>query len=155
MSSDSKRIAVEPVSEVDLEPLISIGTLARRLGISDSALRHYEREGLLIPFRTESGRRLYCRADIARVECIRKRIHEMGMNFEGIRRLLALVPCWELSNCSPEERAACSVPNRDDTPCWAANGRSVSEECRTCKVYRNAPDCISEMKKFLRSVSYE
>ena len=49
------------------EPMISIGTLAAKVGLSVSSVRHYENEGLIIPFRTESGRRLYSIEDVARL----------------------------------------------------------------------------------------
>jgi len=44
---------------------------ARRLGISERMLRHYENEGLLRPRRSENGYRWYDEADLRRVARIR------------------------------------------------------------------------------------
>ena len=46
------------------DPVMAIGVLAHKVGLSVSALRKYEREGLLIAHRTESGHRLYSQRDI-------------------------------------------------------------------------------------------
>ena len=56
------------------EPLYSIGTAARMLGISVHTVRMYEREGLVIPFRKESHQRLFSDADIERLRCTRQTI---------------------------------------------------------------------------------
>ena len=42
-------------SRSEWEPVISIGTAARKVGLSVSALRKYEKEGLLIYYRTDTG----------------------------------------------------------------------------------------------------
>ena len=52
--------------EVD-DPLIPIGVLAERVGLSVSAIRKYENESLIIAHRTDSGHRLFSREDIDRV----------------------------------------------------------------------------------------
>jgi MerR family transcriptional regulator, thiopeptide resistance regulator len=50
--------------------MLTIGDVARKAGLSERALRLYEAEGLLNPGRSESGRRLYCAGDLARVQQI-------------------------------------------------------------------------------------
>ncbi len=47
---------------------LPIGEVARRTGVSVKALRHYEDEGLLAPGRNLSGRRVYGRDDIYRLQ---------------------------------------------------------------------------------------
>ena len=89
------------------EPVISIGTAAEKAGLSVSALRKYEREGLLLLYRTESGRRLLSQADIKRISVIQHLINRLGLNIEGIRRLLAILPCWKLKPCATEDRDRC------------------------------------------------
>ena len=55
-------------SPADRRPLLRIGELSRRLGVSDQALRAWEnRYGLLQPVRSPGGFRLYSEADEARV----------------------------------------------------------------------------------------
>lgn len=50
---------------------MKIGELSRRTGVSVSAIRFYEREGLLTePERRESGYREYAEADVQRVRLI-------------------------------------------------------------------------------------
>src|SRR5438046_10622850 len=49
-------------------PMVRIGELGRRLGVSDHVLRAWERRyGLLRPVRTTGGFRLYSEADLDRV----------------------------------------------------------------------------------------
>lgn len=47
--------------------LLSIGDLARRTGLSVTAIRFYESRGLLEPIRTSGNQRRYLRADIRRL----------------------------------------------------------------------------------------
>ncbi|NQT40396.1 MAG: MerR family DNA-binding transcriptional regulator, partial [Planctomycetes bacterium] len=49
------------------DPLIPIGVLAERVGLSVSAIRKYENESLIIAHRTDSGHRLFSHEDIGRV----------------------------------------------------------------------------------------
>lgn len=56
------------------EPLLRIGELSRRLGVSDHVLRAWERRyGLLRPVRTAGGFRLYSEADLDRIR--RMQVH--------------------------------------------------------------------------------
>ena len=50
-----------------LDPVISIGTLAKKVGLSVSAIRKYEEEGLIISHRIESGHRLFSYEDVQRL----------------------------------------------------------------------------------------
>jgi MerR family transcriptional regulator/heat shock protein HspR len=104
--------------DIDYQPVISIGTAAGMVGLSVSALRKYEREGLLIFFRTDTGRRLLSYSDLRRIKMIQQLINDIGLNIEGIRRLLALLPCWELKPCAPEEKERCPAFIDPKSPCW-------------------------------------
>ena len=53
---------------INEEPLYPIGTAARMLNVSVHTLRLYEREGLILPHRKDTGHRLYSNADIERVQ---------------------------------------------------------------------------------------
>ena len=127
----------EPVSH---EPVYTIGIAARKLGVSVHALRLYEREGLIRPFRTETNRRLYSDVEVRKVEWIKQMIRELGLNFEGLRRLIALVPCYRhKKDCSRDDREGCTFFQHKDKPCWACETPcSVQQEgnaCRECPVY--------------------
>ena len=139
----------------DWEPVISIGTAAKMVNLSPSALRKYEKEGLLIYHRTDTGRRLLCRADLKRIRMIRHMIDDLGLNVEGIRRLLALLPCWDLKLCSSEQKGNCAAVHEDRQPCWVV-GRVMCESdghaCRQCEVYRYGAYCAVTMKMLLHRV---
>ena len=64
-----------------------IGAAASAVGVSTSALRHWEREGLVRPGRTRSGYRLYSEADLRRLRDVR-RMRGERVNAPGIRRIL-------------------------------------------------------------------
>lgn len=136
-------------------PLFTIGTAARMLGISVHTLRMYERDGLIIPFKAESNHRLYSVADLERVACIRRAIAEEKMTIAGIRRLHAMIPCWELIPCTVEERRACPAFRSHDGGCWTAEekGRVCStRDCRLCTVYQQTANCDS-IKDNIRRLS--
>lgn len=65
-----------------------IGEAARRVGVSPSSLRQWEREGLVRPTRTDGRYRLYTDADLERLGRIQRLRHEDRLNAPGIRRLL-------------------------------------------------------------------
>ncbi len=138
--------------ESDWEAVISIGTAARKLNLSVSALRKYEKEGLLLYHRTPTGRRLLCRADINRVRMIQHMVGDLGLNMEGIRRLIALLPCWELMPCSPDDRRKCIALQDPVHPCWMTKRTECARRgvnCRDCNVYRNAAYCTTVIKALL------
>ncbi|MDZ7372953.1 MAG: MerR family transcriptional regulator [candidate division KSB1 bacterium] len=143
------------------EPVLTIGLAAERAGTSVPTLRMYEMEGLVIPFRTESGRRLYSYEDIRRFHCIRQLLHEEGLNLAGIRRLASLIPCWKLpgkpggTHCQ-QENCPSQLEHRE--PCWVVmrrQGLRKDHQCRNCLVYRRALVCTREMKQLYREVLAE
>jgi DNA-binding transcriptional MerR regulator/quercetin dioxygenase-like cupin family protein len=64
-----------------------IGEVARRVGVSPSALRLWERQGLVRPFRTAARYRLYSEADVAHLARV-ARMRNERVSAPGIRRLL-------------------------------------------------------------------
>jgi MerR family transcriptional regulator/heat shock protein HspR len=134
------------------DPVISIGVLAKRVGLSVSAVRKYENEGLVIAHRTEAGHRLFSREDIDRVRTIQHMIQDVGLNIEAIRHLQALLPCWDLRPCSAEVREHCPAYVENARPCWAMRGLACARqgnECRQCVVYRFGSLCTEEIKHLL------
>jgi DNA-binding transcriptional MerR regulator/quercetin dioxygenase-like cupin family protein len=69
------------------EPRHQIGVAARHAGVSTSALRLWERQGLVRPSRSAAGYRLYSDADLARLRRIRD-MRDDQVNAGGIRRLM-------------------------------------------------------------------
>lgn len=65
-----------------------IGEAARRVGVSASALRLWERQGLVRPVRTGSRYRLYSDADLDHLRGIRRLRQVDRLNAPGIRRVL-------------------------------------------------------------------
>ena len=134
------------------DPVISIGILAQKVGLSVSAVRKYESEGLIVAHRTPSGHRLFSHEDISRVKNIHHMIQGLGLNVEGIRRMQALLPCWDLRPCDEETRNTCPAYNDNTRPCWMIKGLDCApqgNECRQCEVYRLGSLCTQDIKSLL------
>ncbi len=71
--------------------IVSIGDLARRTGLSVSAIRFYEAKGLIEPFRSSGGQRRFLRSDIRRLSFIRV-AQTLGLSLDGIAVELAKLP---------------------------------------------------------------
>jgi MerR family transcriptional regulator/heat shock protein HspR len=50
---------------------------------------------------------MFSENDITWVGCLRKMIHEQGISIAGIKKLLDLAPCWEISECPAEVCEGC------------------------------------------------
>lgn len=72
------------------DPLLPIGELARRTGVATSALRYYERIGLLAPAERAGGRRRYAPSAAERVALIRL-YQDAGFTLAEIRMMVATV----------------------------------------------------------------
>jgi len=70
---------------------LTIGEVASRSGVSPSALRFYEREGLIVSRRTTGNQRRYERAVLRRVALIQAG-RAAGIPLERIRAALATLP---------------------------------------------------------------
>jgi MerR family transcriptional regulator/heat shock protein HspR len=136
--------------ELSTDPVYTIGVASAKLGIPVYSLRQYEQEGLIISFKTPSGRRLYSDLEIEKIKCIKRMVREEGLNFEGIRRLIGLVPCWKLRKCAKESKGTCPAFNNITRPCWATEERCSHPfpSCRDCPVYQGVVDC-SDLKDLL------
>jgi MerR family transcriptional regulator, heat shock protein HspR len=124
-------------------PVYTIGTAAEILGVHPRTLRLYEDGGLIRPAR-KHNRRFYSASDLRWINCIRYLIHEKGLNQEGLRRLLALIPCWQINGCSDETKAGCAAPADRGSPCWdlARRGETDAKKCYECEVYLSAWDYV-------------
>lgn len=74
-----------------MDDLLTISETADRSGFSPSALRYYEREGLIQASRTEGGQRRFARSELRRLAFIAAARH-VGLSLDEIRDALALLP---------------------------------------------------------------
>ncbi len=126
------------------KPIYTIATAAGMVGVSVETLRLYERRGLILIYKSRGNQRLYSQSDVERFECIRKAINEHKISIEGIRRMQAMIPCWEYVQCSTEQRNVCPAYNRPDAGCWTYKHKKNAckdRECKTCSVYQLSADC--------------
>jgi MerR family redox-sensitive transcriptional activator SoxR len=74
-----------------MSPLLSIGELAHRTGLSVSAIRYYEARGLVTPIRSGGNQRRFLRSDIRRLSfaLIAQRL---GLSLAEIEAELATLP---------------------------------------------------------------
>lgn len=132
------------------DPVYTISTVARLLGISVHTIRMYEKEGLIVPFKTNGNQRRYSDLDLERFRCIRKVINEDKMGIAGIRRMLALIPCWVMIGCTEKDRENCNAFTGYSAPCWTVhhkNNTCESRDCYFCDVYNSFGDCESIKEK--------
>jgi len=97
-------------SPLRADQLLTIGELTRRSGMSHSALRFYEREGLIPATRTAGGQRRYERAVLRRLAFIRA-ARGVGLSLEEVRAALDRLPAGR-------------TPTKAD---WTAISRSWSQ----------------------------
>ncbi len=70
---------------------LTIGDVARRTGLSVSAIRYYEEEGLVAAARSRGGRRMFARSDIRRLSFVMI-VQQLGFSLDEIRAYLATLP---------------------------------------------------------------
>ena len=70
---------------------LSIGEVAERAGIAPSALRFYEKEGLIHADRSDGGQRRYHR-DVLRLVAFIRAAQRVGLSLDDIRDALATLP---------------------------------------------------------------
>jgi MerR family transcriptional regulator/heat shock protein HspR len=148
------REAVETVEMKKNRPVYTLGVVAELAGFPAHSIRQYIDEGLLIPYKLESKRHLFSENDISRLKLIRELIHEKGLNFAGVRTLMAMVPCWALRNCSIEDQKSCDAYAENFQPCWMASEKGSlckNVECRNCEVY-HALDLQAGIKSVLNTL---
>jgi len=134
------------------DPILNIGLAAKKLNIAVPTMRMYEKAGLIIPYRNETGRRYYSFSDLKRISFIRKLIKKESMNLAGIRRLMALLPCWKLKPCSATAKLNCPAYHDCRTICWLSPNTACHESsrsCRECPVYRQSCDSTDIFKSLL------
>lgn len=130
-----------------------IGEVSRRLDVAVETIRMYEREGLIVVAKTDTGQRYYNDEDLKWLNCIRRLIKEQGLNIAGIRRLLSLMPCWQIRPCSVAQRESCPAYNGAVKPCWMMRDKTgcgcKTRKCRECSIYHKAHECTN-LKEILQ-----
>lgn len=76
---------------MDAQQLLTVSEVARRSGFAPSALRYYEREGLVRASRTGGGQRRYQRSVLRRLAFIRA-ARNVGLTLDEVRRELERLP---------------------------------------------------------------
>lgn len=112
------------------DDLLTVGEVAHRSGVAASALRYYEKEGLVGSARSAGGQRRYERSVLRRLAFIRA-ARNIGLSLEEVREALARLPGGR-------------TPNKAD---WAAVSRSwrgrLDEQISALEALRDGLDsCI-------------
>ena len=76
---------------MDGRELLTIGAVAERAGIAASALRYYDREGIVTSIRSPGGQRRYPRSALRRIAFIRA-AQNVGLSLDEIREALSTLP---------------------------------------------------------------
>ena len=72
------------------EPVYLISVVAKVLTIHPQTLRQYEREGLIVPSRTDGKMRLYSQRNIDRIKMILRLTRDLGVNLAGVDVVIQL-----------------------------------------------------------------
>jgi MerR family redox-sensitive transcriptional activator SoxR len=85
-----RTLTVEPEfkSSGDMDADLTIGEVARRAGVATSAVRYYERRGLLVADERRSGQRRYAEATLRRLVFIGM-LQDAGLHLDDIAGVLA------------------------------------------------------------------
>ncbi len=68
----------------------SISAVAKMFSVHQQTIRLYEKEGLLMPKRSEGNTRLFSEEDVNRLEEIIYLTHQVGINLAGVEMILKL-----------------------------------------------------------------
>ncbi|MEO5345622.1 MAG: MerR family transcriptional regulator [Magnetococcus sp. YQC-9] len=126
-----------PVDSQEMPGMVKIGVVAKRLGISIRTIHMYERERLFLSHKNRAGTRLFNENDIEWLIEIRRMI-KSSISIAGIRSLMALIPCWDVTKCQYASRNSCPSLKDNNHPCWSNKESQCfqsADVCRACKVY--------------------
>ena len=96
-----------------MQEWLPIGAVAERTGVAASALRYYEREGLLTSERSDGGQRRYPREMLRRVAFIRT-AQRVGLSLDEIKAAMASLPAGRTPTKADWERLSRSWRSRLD-----------------------------------------
>ena len=98
---------------MDGRDLLTIGEVSARSGFSTSALRFYEKEGLLEASRTSGGQRRYPRSVLRRLAFVRA-ASNVGLSLDEVRSALATLPAGRTPSKADWRRLSASWRARLD-----------------------------------------
>ena len=82
----------EPVGPFDSDAgLLSIGALARALGIHPRTLRIYDQQKILTPKRSDGDRRLYSMNDYEKAKVVQFLTRNLALNLSGVKIILGML----------------------------------------------------------------
>ncbi len=114
------------------QPVYTLKVASGLVGLSPRTIRLYEESELLAPARTGGNQqRLYSEQDLQWLRCIRDMLHEEGLTVTAVRRLLDLIPCWEIRNCEAEVAETCRPHLRIPDMARAREGQPRREPTAT------------------------
>jgi MerR family redox-sensitive transcriptional activator SoxR len=93
--------------------LLTIGEVARRTGLSVSAIRFYEEQRLIEPVRTSGNQRRFLRSDIRRLSFILI-AQKLGLSLAAIAEALASLPHGRTPTASDWEAISAAIRTRLD-----------------------------------------
>jgi MerR family transcriptional regulator, redox-sensitive transcriptional activator SoxR len=112
--------------------VLSIGDLARRTGLSVSAIRFYEARGLVAPFRSAGRQRRFLRSDIRRLSFIRI-AQQLGLSIDGIGAELRKLPQGRTPNAADWARISRAMRAAlDERIAALARTRDLLDGCIGC-----------------------
>lgn len=82
---------------METSDLLTIGEIVERSGFPHSALRYYEREGLITASRTSGGQRRYRRSALRRLAFVRA-ARSIGIGLDEVRSALDSLPAERTPN---------------------------------------------------------
>lgn len=97
-----------PAPRLRPSDLLSIGEIARRTGLSVSAIRFYEERGLIEPVRTNGNQRRFLRSDIRRLSFILI-AQRLGLSLTEIEAELARLPQGRTPDAGDWAAISCAI----------------------------------------------
>ncbi len=102
-----------PATKLSHRDVITIGEVARRTGLTVSAIRFYEAKGLVEPIRTSGNQRRFLRSDIRRVSFIRI-AQQLGLSLGEIDQTLRALPLGRTPTARDWRSISASIAARID-----------------------------------------
>ncbi|QDH35384.1 redox-sensitive transcriptional activator SoxR [Porphyrobacter sp. YT40] len=121
-----------PANRLKPTDLITIGEVARRTGLSVSAIRFYEEQGLVEPLRTGGNQRRFLRSDIRRLSFILI-AQRLGLSLDEIAAALASLPQGRTPTARDWEAISAAIRARLDAQIAdLVRTRDRLDECIGC-----------------------
>ncbi len=133
-----------------MEDALSIGDLAREIGVNVETIRYYERIGLMTrPKRSNAGRRVYQESELRTLRFVRQ-ARELGFSIDEIRALLrhrnAVDACvhvkslakQRLENLRAEMRRAVEIERLLAEAVETCSGAGPANECTVLKILEHS-----------------